>query len=106
MASVSDLRPQPENDTGAWESRRPLSMNEMETSRQDRQALGFVLLFVAAIVVGMLALLALGGPRVEDPLPVPSTSTVVTPASTKGWAGNGNCPPECLRERGVIVPGQ
>ena len=88
--------------------RRTRTLNELESSRQDerdRAVLVFGLLALVAIVVGSLVLMWLGGPRVEDPLPVPPTHIVQpTRTTSAGWAGNGNCPPECLAERGIIVP--
>lgn len=62
---------------------RSLSANELETARQAERDNGLRILgAITAVVVGLLCigLWRMGGPRVEDPLPVPPT------ASTTGIA--------------------
>jgi hypothetical protein len=136
------------------EAPRFLTRNEMETARQGERDRGLLMLGVFAlvvIVIGCIGLIRMGGPRVEDPLPYPPTTTGIrrdawkrcdvyglhlvceSPSGTKldlmissqeamdglcgalpcvrheqsaGYAGNGNCPPECLAELGVTTTTQ
>lgn len=88
MASVHHPQPHPV-DTEAPPSRR-LSLNELENARQAERDNGLRILGVVAFVIVVLLLVGLyrmGGPRIEEPLPVPTTSI---PA---GIAGNTNRPP-------------
>lgn len=91
MASVTSDRgasaphlPQPENDTGAWERAR-FALDAERTRRQLHRQFGVGLLIVLAIVAGLLALLVLGGPRPEDPLPNVPAGTAGVAGSTAPW---------------------
>lgn len=80
MASVQqDPRPVRDHETGVWYS----SANELEAARQRQEDHGALLAgigIVAAVVIGMLVLLWLGGPRVEDQLPYPPSTTAHAPS--------------------------
>ncbi len=62
-----------DHETGRW------TLNELQDRRRqerDRRLLGMGILTAAAVVLGLLALMLMGGPRVEDPLPYPTTTSV------------------------------